>query len=100
MSGAGRPRACPLAVTHGLLLEAGRGDRAAFAQLYDATCGAAYRLALCLAGEASAADVLVQAYVEAWRAAPLFDPAHGSALVWLLGHVQRVAKEQRADRVA
>lgn len=89
-----------MAVTNELLLRSGRGDRDAFARLYDATCGPAYRLALCLAGEADADEVLVQGYVEAWRAAPRFDPAQGSALAWLLRHVQRVAKEQWSGKVA
>lgn len=89
-----------MAATRELLLQAGRGDRDAFARLYDATCGPAYRLALCLVGEANAGEVLVQGYREAWRAAPRFDPAQGSALAWLLRHVQRVAKEEWSDRVA
>jgi RNA polymerase sigma-70 factor (ECF subfamily) len=83
-----------------LLLRSGRGDRAAFAQLYDATCGPVYRLALCLAGEAGADEVLVQGYLAAWHAAPRFDPAQGSALVWLLRQVHDVAREQWAGRVA
>lgn len=89
-----------MAATRDLLLRAGRGDRDAFAGLYDATCGPAYRLALYLAGEANADEALVQGYVEAWRAAPQFDPEQGSALAWVLRHVQRVAREQWSDRVA
>ncbi len=91
---------CGRAATSELLQRSGRGDRVAFAELYDATCGPAYRLAQCLAGEAGADEVLVRGYLEAWRNAPLFDPAQGSALGWLLGHVQRVAEAQWSGQVA
>ncbi|MDO7868415.1 sigma factor [Nocardioides jiangxiensis] len=100
MSAARRPGACPLAACGGLLLQSGRGDPDAFAQLYDVTCGPVYRLAVSLVGEANADEVLVQAYVEAWRTAPRFDPAQGTALAWLLRHVQRVAGEQFSGEVA
>lgn len=83
-----------------LLLRSGRGDRVAFAQLYDATCGPAYRLARCLAGEAGADELLVHGYREAWRTAARFDPVRDSALAWVLRHVQRAAAEQRPGRVA
>lgn len=86
--------------TRELLLRSGRGDRAAFAELYDATCEPAYRLARCLAGEAGADAVMVHGYLEAWRAAPRFDPAGGSALAWVLGHVQRAAAQEWSGQVA
>ncbi|GGO90552.1 hypothetical protein GCM10011584_22610 [Nocardioides phosphati] len=100
MSDAPRAGNCPVAAARGLLLQAGRGDRDAFAELYDATSGLAWRFARSLAGEANAAEVLVQGYVEAWRAAPRFDPAQGCALAWLLRHVERAASEQWSGGVA
>lgn len=81
-----------------LLVRAGRGDREAFAALYDRTCGPAYRLALCLAGNPrDAEELLCRGYLEAWRRAPGFDPAQGSAAAWLLGHVLRLGREQGCD---
>lgn len=80
-----------------LLVRAGHGDRAAFAELYDATSAPAYRLALCLTGDPRAADdLLVRSYLEAWRVASRYDPAQGSAARWLLSLVQRLAQEGRA----
>lgn len=100
MTGAPHAGAHGTTSTCELLLRSGHGDRLAFAQLYDATCGPAYRLARCLAGAAGADELLVRAYLEAWRAAPRFDPERGSALAWLLHQVQRVAAEQWSGRVA
>lgn len=79
-----------------LLVRAGSGDRAAFSRLYDVSCRPAYRLALCLTGDPGAADdLLILSYLEAWRTAPRFDPARGSAVGWLLATVQRLGQESR-----
>jgi RNA polymerase sigma-70 factor (ECF subfamily) len=100
MTAAPRREACGRAVTCELLVRSGRGDREAFAELYDITSGPAFRLARCLAGEEGAEEVFVRGYLEAWRAAAEFDPAQGSAVAWLLRRLQRVAAEQWSGRVA
>lgn len=75
-----------------LLVQAGQGDTAAFADFYDETCVPAYQLARCLAPHT--ADALLRsAYVEAWRTAAGFDAAEARALPWLLAVVRRCARD-------
>lgn len=60
------------------------GDRAALAQLYDATSPQLFALALRMVKRRDLAEELVQdTYLAAWRHAGSFDPARGSALAWL-----------------
>src|SRR4029450_804012 len=61
------------------------GDHAAMAEFYDGTSALVFGLALRIAAEHSAAqDILVEVYAQAWKQAPEFDAARGSALTWLL----------------
>ena len=58
-----------------LLLQVGRGDREAFAQLYGLTRGAVYALALSLLRDAhEAQDVAQDAFVKVWENAPSYRP--------------------------
>lgn len=52
-----------------------------FMGFYDATCNAAYRLALCITGDATTAeDAVTRAYVRAYRSG--LDPRrHGHSLI-------------------
>ncbi len=95
-------RAVPDAVTlEDSLLAAGRGDANAFEAVYKATMAQVYRLAERVVRDPSMAeDVAQEALVEAWRKAPEFDPARGSAKAWILtiAHrraIDRVRREQR-----
>lgn len=67
------------------LQAAAGGDGGAFEAFHDATFavarGVARRL---LRGGDEADDLLADVYFEAWRRAPQFDPARGSAMTWLL----------------
>ncbi|WP_345262586.1 hypothetical protein [Nocardioides nanhaiensis] len=76
-----------------LLHRAAEGDRLAFADFYDATSASAYRLALTVAGDPTAAEqAVVRAYTAAWHHSPVRTRGvspHG----WLLGLVHGSAGE-------
>lgn len=78
-----------------LLQRSARGDRAAFADLYDATVARAHGLALRVVRDpAQAEEVTQEAYLDAWRTASRYDPERGSALSWLLTIVHRKAVDR------
>ena len=61
-----------------------RGDRQAFASLYQRTSAKLYGICLRLLGsEAEAEDVLQDVYVAVWQKAARFDPARASPITWL-----------------
>jgi RNA polymerase sigma-70 factor (ECF subfamily) len=83
-----------------LLRRSGRGDEAAFAQLYDATAARLHGLVLrVIRDPAQAEEVTQEAYLEIWRTATRFDPARGSALSWLMtiGHRRAVDRVRSAE---
>ncbi len=78
-----------------LLRLSGRGDEAAFAQLYDATSTRAYGLAVRVVRDPSQAEEVAQeAFLEIWRTASRFDAAKGSAVSWILTLVHRKAVDR------
>jgi RNA polymerase sigma-70 factor (ECF subfamily) len=79
----------------GLLQRSARGDRAAFAELYDATAARAHGLALRVVRDpAQAEEVTQEAYLDVWRTASRYDPELGSAMSWLLTIVHRKAVDR------
>ena len=79
-----------------LLRGCGRGDEAAFARLYDATCSRIFGLAVRVVRDrAQAEEVAQEAFLEIWRTSGRFDPARGSPLGWLL----TIAHRKAVDRV-
>lgn len=78
-----------------LLRLSGRGDEAAFAQLYDATAARAYGMAVRVVRDPSQAEEVVQeAFLEIWRTASRFDVSRGSAVSWILTLVHRKAVDR------
>ena len=78
-----------------LLKRAGRGDKAAFAELYDATSARVYGLAVRVVRDpAQAEEVAQESYLELWRGSARFDPDRGSAIAWILTIVHRKAVDR------
>lgn len=92
------------------LMRAAQGDQAAFARVVDALGPLVFGVARrTLRVDALAEEVAQDVLVQAWRLAPRFDPARGSARAWLatMAHrraVDRVrseeARRQREERDA
>ncbi len=79
-----------------LLQRSARGDRAAFAALYDATAARVHGLALRVVRDpAQAEEVTQEAFLEIWRTASRYDASRGSAVSWLL----TIAHRKAVDRV-
>ena len=72
------------------ILRLGRGDEAAWAELYRAYQGRVYRFAWQMCGQASVAEEVTQAtfvaFLEGYRR---YDPERGALLGWLLGIARR-----------
>ncbi len=75
-----------------LLLRTARGDRAAFARVYDRVSDNVLRITGLVLGDASRAEAACEtALVELWRQAPRFDPDRSSATAWIISLAQRHA---------
>ena len=73
------------------------GDRAALAELYEATSAAVYGLALQLVRDARIAeDVTMETYVQAWERAETYRRSTGTVDVWLLAIARSRALERGA----
>lgn len=87
-----------------LLIRTAGHDRAAFADLYDATSARVFGLILrVLRDRGYAEETLQEVYLQVWQKAEGFDPAAGSALSWMMtiAHrraVDRVRSEEAASR--
>ncbi len=79
-----------------LLRSSARGDRAAFAGVYDATAARVHGLVLRVVRDrAQAEEVTQEVFLEVWRTASRYDPARGSAFAWVL----TIAHGRAVDRV-
>ena len=75
-----------------LLAAASRGDAAAFERLYAATCAKLYGVVLRIVRRHElAAEVMEEAYLQIWEDAGEFNPAHASALAWMVAMARRLA---------
>lgn len=73
-----------------------RQDEAALAELYRATVGRVYGLALRIVrNPALAEEVAEDVFWQVWRQAPRFDPQRGTALAWVL----TIARSRALDAV-
>lgn len=77
------------------------GRQQALADLYDATVGKVYSLALRIVrNPADAEEVVCDTYSQAWSRAASFDPARAHALAWLLMICRSRALDRVRQRVA
>jgi RNA polymerase sigma-70 factor, ECF subfamily len=95
----GSPRTTPRAQLGApladLLRRSGRGDEAAFAELYDATSSRVVGMAVRVVRDpAQAEEVAQEAFLDIWKNSGRFDPAKGSPLGWLLTIVHRKAVDR------
>jgi RNA polymerase sigma-70 factor, ECF subfamily len=75
-----------------LLAAVTKGDAVAFERLYGATCAKLYGVVLrILRRHDLAADVMEEAYLQIWRDAGEFNPAHSSPLAWMVAIARRLA---------
>jgi RNA polymerase sigma-70 factor (ECF subfamily) len=87
-----------------LLRRVARGDRDAFATVYDLTKSRVFGLVVRVLRDAGYSEETTQEiYLEVWRSASEYDPAKGSALAWLMtmAHrraIDRVRSEQAGSR--
>ncbi len=70
---------------HPLITRIADGDESALADLYDATAGRAYALALRITRNAQdAEDVVEETFFQIWRRANQYDAQRGRVLAWVL----------------
>jgi RNA polymerase sigma-70 factor (ECF subfamily) len=85
-----------------LMRQAATGSTTAFEAFYDATLAPARSLARRMVRPDDLDDLLADAFFQAWREAPRFDPARGCAMTWLLMIVRSRAldllRRQKAAR--
>ncbi len=76
-----------------MLSAVAKGDRDAFAHLYDAVSGDVYGVAMLRADDASAAEELTRrALVDVWERAATFDAGRADALAWILAITDEQAR--------
>jgi len=86
---------------HGLLALTARGDREAFARLYDMYGPTAYSLAVRIVRDRElAADVVQEAFLAVWNRSATFDPSRGTPSSWILTltHHKAVDAVRRHER--
>jgi RNA polymerase sigma-70 factor (ECF subfamily) len=85
-----------------LLAKVARGDREAFASIYDQAAGPVYSLLRRMTGDPShSEDLTGEVLTEVWRTAPLFSPSAGSGMGWIMAIARRHAVGHvRAARAA
>jgi RNA polymerase sigma-70 factor (ECF subfamily) len=105
-----RPRVLPLDTREDagppgldeMRVEAGRGDEAAFAQVYQRLAPSVFGLAKRVVRDpALAEDVSQEVFASVWRLATRYDPEKGSAQTWVLTLTHRRAVDLvRSDEAA
>lgn len=86
----------PVARLSAAFKHAGRGDEAAFSEIYDALSGLVYGVVLKVLRDPSMSEEVTQeVFVELWRLAPRFDAERGSPRAW----AATIAHRRAVDRV-
>ncbi|HEY8229066.1 MAG TPA: sigma-70 family RNA polymerase sigma factor [Rhodanobacteraceae bacterium] len=79
-----------------LLQQSARGDREAFAEIYQRTSSKLFGVCLRMLRErGEAEDALQNVYITIWRRADSFDPTRAAAMTWLI----TLARNQCIDRL-
>jgi RNA polymerase sigma-70 factor, ECF subfamily len=81
-----------------------KGDAAAFEGLYAASCAKVYGVVLRIVRRHDlAADVMEESYLEIWRRAGEFNPAHSTPIAWMVGIARSraidVARKRQAEGI-
>ena len=75
-----------------LLAAVSQEDQSALARLYEASCAKLYGVVVRIVRRHDlAADVMEEAYLQIWRNAAEFNPAHSSPLAWMVAIARRLA---------
>lgn len=83
-----------------LLLAAARGDESAFRGVYDATSAKLFAVAIRILKRADLAeDVMQDAYLKIWDAAPNYSPELGSPIGWMVAITRNRAIDVLRKRV-
>jgi RNA polymerase sigma-70 factor (ECF subfamily) len=78
-----------------LLVRSGQGDRAAFAELYDATSNRLFGLVLSVTRDVETSEEVARAaYLQVWRQSARYDRDRGSALGWIMTIAHRAAVDR------
>lgn len=78
--------------TETLLARSGRGDTAAFAELYDLVAPRVFGMVTRLVHDPGTAErVACDAFLETWRRAASYDPSTSSAVSWVMAIARRTA---------
>ena len=78
------------------LAKVARGDRSAFAQVYERTSAKLFGICLRILGNRNEAEeALQEAYINVWQKAAGFDPARSSPITWLAA----LARNKAIDRL-
>ena len=89
-----------------LLRRTGRGDRDSFEQLYDRYSGVLFSTAYRILNQQEAAEDLLQdVFVQIWEKAPMYDPARGKPLTWVITltrnrAIDRLRSTQRRQKLS
>jgi RNA polymerase sigma-70 factor, ECF subfamily len=87
---------CRLETLEAQLVATGRGDVAAFADLYDGLAPRVYGLVLHLIKDVhQSEEVTQQVFLELWQTSARFDPSRGSAYAWVMTR----AHHRAVDRI-
>ncbi|MBI3649857.1 MAG: sigma-70 family RNA polymerase sigma factor [Acidobacteria bacterium] len=79
-----------------LLLKVAEGDQSAFTTLYEATSKAVFGLVLRILNDrATAEEVLLDVFTQAWRQAGNYDRGRGTPIAWLM----TIARSRAIDRL-
>lgn len=85
--------ACDPDLLDTLAAKAGKGDRAAFAELYERLAGPIYAFASTRCGPDAAEDVTAATFLNAWRAAPRYRSGSRSYEPWLYAIARNEANQ-------